>query len=79
MGSPIDDEVRPSDEEPVAPDPEVGEPPFDPEVPGPDAADQAHEVTPGSHIGHVSRDFETPEADAIEQAIEVPLDDDDEA
>lgn len=80
MGNPIEDDVRPpSDDETVSPPPAVDEPPFDFEVPAPDAADQAREVTPGSHLGHVSRDLETPEADAIEQAMEVPLDDEEEA
>jgi len=77
MGNPIDDdEVRPpSDEETVSPTPAADDPSFGIEVPQPDAADQAREVTPGSHLGHVSRGIETPEADAIDQAMEVPIDD----
>jgi hypothetical protein len=77
MGIPIDpDEPRvPTDEQPVQATPASAEPPSDPEVPGPDAAEQATEVEPGWRIGKVSRGIETPEADAIDQAIEVPMDD----
>jgi hypothetical protein len=79
MGIPIDaDEPSvPADEQPVQPPPASAEPSSDPEVPGPDAAEQTTEVEPRWRIGKVSRGIETPEADAIDQAIEVPMDDED--
>lgn len=74
MGTPIDEPpLRPTDEEPVVAEPAPPEAPSDPETPGPDAAEQASEVSPGWRVGHVSRDFEVPEPDAVDQATEVPL------
>jgi hypothetical protein len=49
-----------------------------PEVPEPDALDQATPVDDdgaGELPARLERGFETPEADALDQALDVPLDD----
>jgi hypothetical protein len=79
MGIPIDDgPLEPTDDELVTEEALGPEPAgADPERPGPDAAEQDHEVAPGWRIGRRSTDPEAPDADALDQAIVPPVDDDD--
>ncbi len=64
-----------TDEEPVLAEPDRLSPTHDAEAPGPDAVEQASEVSPGRRVSRISDDFEVPEADAIEQATELPAHD----